>query len=244
MLLAESLDDDIDGIENSIDQCPNSKITDIVDENGCSVEELSYPVEHHFDITLGYGYTQFDSNTSQSAQSFSFAYYYGEALSFLFYTSNYDLDSGENGVDDSTFQVSYMKEYHDTYLGFSLGAYLPTFDIPDNKTDYFLKLSATKELADIDITTSYQYTMMQDTLTQNTNYLELSFGGTPIEELYTSLSYTIQDSIYKDEGTLQYASLYTHYPINDIFFIDTSFSMGLNTQAVKNSFQLSLGYSY
>jgi hypothetical protein len=244
-LFAELLDDDMDGIENSQDLCPNSKITDIVDESGCSVEKLFYKKEHHFDISFGLGYTEFDSNSSQSAQSLNLSYYYGENLAINFYTSNYDLDSGESGIDDSTLDINYIKEYANSYhYTIGGGLYLPTFDIKGNEVDYFLKAKLSLQREDFSFSLYFQHTFMNDSFTKDTNTITISSGVNIDDSLFTSLSYTIQDSIYIDEDRLKSITLYGNYYINNSFFINSSLSIGLNDYSVDKSYQISLGYSY
>jgi hypothetical protein len=244
LLFAEFLDDDIDGIENSQDKCPDSKITDIVDEDGCSIERLIYKKEHYFDISVGISYTKFDTNSSQTAQSLYLSYYYGENLAINFYTSNYDLDSGDSGIDDSTLGINYMMEYDNSYYSMGAGLYLPTFDIEGNEVDYFLKAKVALQKEDFSFSLYLQHTFINDTLTQDTNTITLSSGVNINQSLYTSLSYTIQDSIYKNQDRLKTIELYGSYYFNNSFFINSSLSFGLNDYSIDKSYQISLGYSY
>ena len=244
LLFAEIADDDMDGVENSIDRCPNSLMTDIVDATGCSVETLTIPTEHHFDIAVGYGYSKLDSNISQQANTLSFNYYYGENLSLSFYTSTYTLQSGESGSDDSSLQVRYNHLYHDIFLDYTLGVYLPTYSSSDNKSDYYLKTSLSYSFEYFDTSLLLQHTFMQDNGTQDTNLASISIGTSYHDKLYTTLSYTLQSAIYTDIGNLEDIACNLHYTINEDFFLFAYFSKGISDSSVDQSLSFSLGYSY
>ena len=248
-LYASILDDDMDGVENVKDRCPHSAVTDIVNADGCLVEKLEvkkeHQDEHHFDIMIGYEFTKFKDRTSQSAQSFSLSYYYGRYFSVSFYTANYDLTNGENGIADSTLQTNYSLYHDEDYdVGMGAGVYLPTFDIAENKTDYFLTLSLSKALRMVDISLYAQHTWMNDYLTQDTNLLALDISKTWDKDFYTAFSYTIQDSIYTVEKRAHHVSIDGSYALSEDFFVTATLTKGLSDTAIKKALQISLGYSY
>ena len=54
VLQANFLDDDMDGVENSFDKCPNTLFSDIVDKYGCAKKSLEFSLSKGGDISLGY----------------------------------------------------------------------------------------------------------------------------------------------------------------------------------------------
>ena len=242
-LHAEFLDDDMDGVPNELDRCPHSVLTDIVDATGCRVDQVHFKKEHHFDITLGLSYSKPDDNTTQSAQSLSLGYYYGN-FSAYFYTSNYDLQNGESGVDDSTLAFYYRRI--DGNLGFKIGAggYMPTGDAADNKTDYFLtgKISYYRDV--LDLTLDFQHTFMQDIDTVDTDRLTLSAGYLLSSKAYGSLSYTKQNSIYDTDERLNSVALYLSYFFNYHWFVSGEISRGVSDAATDFSSVVNIGYYF
>jgi hypothetical protein len=247
---ATILDDDMDGVENRDDLCPNSSLIDIVDATGCTVEKLQDEnsttkklKQHHFDISLGYNYTKYDDNNSQDAQSISFGYYY-KNFSAYFYTSTYSLDSGESGMDDSMLAFYYRFIVSDISYQVGVGSYIPTDDKTDNKTDYFIKSKITYMLDKQDIALSFQHTFTKDDFIEDTNRLILNYGYMPSDKSYLSISYTLEDSIFKYEDRLQDISLYGSYYLTKNWFASSSISVGVSDSASDFSTSFSIGYYY
>jgi len=240
---AQILDDDLDGVENGDDLCPNSALIDIVDLTGCTVEKLKLIPKHHFNISAGYRYSKFDDNTSANAQSFSFGYYY-ENFSAYFYTSNFNLNSGESGIDDSMLSFYYrIKRDSFTYQG-GLGVYIPTYDSVENKSDYFAKAKVSYYLDKFDFSLSLQHTLMRDDFTKDSSRIIFSSGYQFLEKFYTSLSYIDQNSIYEDEKNLQNITLYGNYFFTQNFSLSGDIAIGLNDSASDLALSINLGYYF
>jgi hypothetical protein len=85
---------------------------------------------------------------------------------------------------------------------------------------------------------------MQDDYTQNTSRIIFSSGYTINDKLYTALSYTNQNSIYKYEQNLENISIYINYSINNNLFSSISASKGLSNSASDASIYFNIGYSF
>lgn len=242
-LHATFLDDDMDGVANEDDYCPNSQMIDIVDGKGCTVEKVTFRDEHHFDINLGYTYTKVDSNSSQTSQSLSLGYYYGNFSTWL-YTSNYDLSNGESGVDDTTLAFYYQLTPSDYSVKVGMGSYIPSGNQNANIVDYFISVKATRYLELYDFNAEYQHTFMRDNTTIDSDRLTLSIDYTLTSESYLSLSYTEQSSIYQDQNNLQNISLYASYAWKEHWLLFGNFSKGLNRSATDISTSFNVGYLY
>ncbi|MDA3947323.1 MAG: DUF3187 domain-containing protein, partial [Helicobacteraceae bacterium] len=53
------IDSDLDGVEDRVDRCPNTPLSDLVDMSGCRKKNVVN--SHHFDIILGVTYGQTDN---------------------------------------------------------------------------------------------------------------------------------------------------------------------------------------
>ena len=54
-------DFDLDGVDDAVDRCPNTPLTELVDIYGCTTKNLEG--DHHFDIIAGLSLSQFNENT-------------------------------------------------------------------------------------------------------------------------------------------------------------------------------------
>ncbi len=240
---AAFLDDDLDGVANEDDLCPNSALTDIVDATGCSVGKITFKKEHHFDITAGISYSKFDDNNSQTAQSISLGYYYGN-FSAYFYTSNYDSKTGESGIDDSTLAFYYRKVQKDIAYKIGIGSYIPTNDADGNEADYFFNTKITYYMDPYDLTLDLQHTFVNDNASEDTNRLTLTLGYLFSQKGYSAFSYTWQNSVYADEKDLENAALYISYFIDEHWFISGEVSLGISESATDFSSVVNLGYYF
>ena len=242
-LQAAFLDDDMDGVANEDDRCPNSALTDIVDASGCEIEKVTFKKEHHFDISLGYGYSRVDENSSQDAQSLSLGYYYGD-FSARVYTSNYDLQSGESGIDDTTLALYYRWSSSSYTLKTGVGGYIPSDSDNQNRTDYFLTARVTRYLGLYDISAEYQHTFMRDDNTTDSELLTLSLGYMPTPKTYMSCSFTNQTSIYEGEASLQNITFSGSYFLNSHWFFSGEVAKGLSNSATDFSYAVNAGYYF
>ena len=242
-LHATFLDEDMDGVANVDDHCPNSQFTDIVDEKGCVVEKVTFKEDHHFDVTLGYTYTKVDSNSSQNSQSLSFGYYYGDFSAWL-YTSNYDLSTGESGLDDTTLALYYQWTYSEYRIKTGVGSYIPSNTQNGDIVDYFITAKAIRYLDLYDFSAEYQHTFMRDDATIDSDRLTLSTGYTLTYESYLSLSYTQQSSIYESENNLQNLSFYASYLWEEQWLLSADLSKVLNKSDTEISTSFNVGYFY
>jgi len=255
LLLATS-DFDMDGVEDSIDNCPNTPITDLVDINGCTIKSLVSP--HHFDIITGISYSQTsytgigDSDTI--SESLQVDYYYKD-FSVQVSTSYYS--SSSDSYDDSGMGDSFIGAYYKLYplsnlnLRFGIGAILPTYDstLNNNNTDYVASLNLSYMLEKVNIFGGYNYTMVNDDDTtrvkyQDTNSYNVGVGFYPTSKLYLSGSLNSSNSIYEDVDDINTLSIYAFYSINTNWFTNFSYAYGLSDSASDNYVSLRLGYYF
>ncbi len=258
-------DFDMDGVDDKVDLCPNTSLSELVDINGCSIKSLKSP--HNFDIILGVNFSQtnYDSleNTDTLSQTLQVDYYYKNfslQVSTGYYTSESSSYSN-SGMNDS-FLGFYYKVKVNNSLNFRVGggALLPTYDaeLNNNNTDYTASLSASYMLKNINIFGAGGYTLINDsdkTITyddgsfsevkyQDTTSFSFGVGFYPASKLYLSTSYSSVDSIYDGSGTIDTASLYIFYNIDSKYFTSFNYAYGLSDLASDNYLSLRIGYYF
>ncbi len=242
-LHAEFIDDDLDGVANEDDLCPNSQLTEIVDSKGCGIKKITFKEDDHFDISVGYTYLKEDANNSQRFQSLSIDYYY-KNFSIWLYSSKYNSQNIENSFDDLTLAVYHRWLYPSYNIKMGFGSYIPYNSNGGNKTDYFVTIKGMKYTKKYNFIAEYQYTFMYDNTTQNSNRLTLSVGYNLTSKSYSSISYSKQTSIYKNEKNINNITLYYSHFWNSNWFITGEIVKGLSSSSVDYSTSLSIGYYF
>lgn len=250
-------DYDMDGVDDAIDKCPNSLITDLVDINGCTTKELVSP--HHYDIVLGLSYSQLDEVTAVTdtiTQNVQFDYYY-KSFSFQVSTSYYYSKSGSfstNGLNDTFIAAYYeLKPLQDLSVRLGAGIALPTYEtnLDNNNMDYVTSADISYALKTMNIFGGYSFTLMNDddidTLAikyQNVNSFYGGLGFYPSSKLYVSASYSSSDSVYDGGQTIQSASVYSYYAIDENWFSSFNYGYGLSDSASDYSASVRVGYYF
>jgi hypothetical protein len=245
---------DMDGVDDLVDQCPNTPLTELVDIKGCTVRSLESP--HHYDIIIGASYSQIDYNTQASADTLTGTLqvdYYYKSFSLLASTSYYSTDSQDNGLNDSFIGAYYQFiPVESLRLRVGGGVVLPTYDasLNNNNTDYSASASLSYTHSNINLFGSYSYTLINDddvdnvVYYQNTNAYSVGIGFYPTNRLYTSIAYNSSDSIYQNVETIESASLYLFYSIDSHWFTTFSYARGLSDSASDNYGAVRLGYYF
>ncbi len=271
-LLAYS-DYDLDGVDDSIDRCPNTSMTELVDMYGCTIQNLEG--DHHFDVILGASYSQISpvqEKTDTIATSIQADYYY-KNFSLQATTSYFNSEStitSSSGQTDSFIGAYYQfNPFKSLSLRLGGGFLLPTYDsgLNNNNMDYTASASLSYLFNNINLFGSYNYTLINDDDTsyldidgntvelyyQNTNAFNAGIGFYPTSRLYTSLSYNNSDSIYEKivniDGTndmepLETTSAYLFYTIDIHWFTTVSYAYGLSDTASDHFAAVRLGYYF
>ena len=266
-------DSDLDGVDDSVDKCPNTPFMDIVDLNGCTKKSLlqspsSKESHHHFDFIVGASYSGADYNqlsrSDTAATSLQADYYYKDFSIQLSTSYYYSKESG--GITDSGFYdtfagASYRFRVIDTlslYVG--AGVLLPTYDtsLNNNNTDYKASVSFSYYIGKVNLFGGYSYTLIGDDDVvvydsegtpynysyQDTDSFNGGIGFYVTNRLYLSASYFAGESIYEGYEKIQSASLYGYYTINKNWFSTVSYARGLSDTATDNYLSIRLGYFF
>jgi len=232
LLNANFIDSDLDGVEDSKDLCPNSKITDIVDKNGCVIETLNFKEKPHIDISLGYSIKEYSSYTSKYANLY-FTYSYSN-YSFNLYLT-------ENKEDDIESSLSYTLDKNNLVYTLTIGAYIPT---SNEKSDFFTRLNITYLTNCCNLFLNLEYDFLRDSDTNNGYIAFFGIGRNITNSIYSSISYKYINSVYQDSSNEKYLSFTISYDINSNWYISSSLDIGLNSSSTKRVVNFNIGYSY
>ncbi len=266
-------DSDLDGVDDSVDKCPNTPFMDIVDLNGCTKKSLlktshSTVSNHHFDIIVGASYSGADYNqlnrSDTAATSLQADYYYKDFSIQASTSYYYSKESGgitDDGFYDTFIGASYrIKATNDLSFYVGIGTLLPTYDttLNNNNTDYKASVSFSYYINKINLFGGYSYTLVGDDdvvvydsagneydyTYQDTNSFNGGIGMYVTNKLYLSASYFAGDSIYAGYEKIQSASLYGYYTIDRHWFTTFSYARGLSDTATDNYVSVRLGYFF
>jgi len=241
-------DDDIDGVENSKDLCPNTSFEDTVDKDGCPENK-----DYWGKITLSIGSDiNIDDSTTTDYNFFS-NYNYKE-WDFSVYSSQQSvLDTNNNetqSAGDLYLSSSYNINSDKLYTKLTLGTKIATGDseISTGERDYFTNLhisyALTNELA---ILSSLSYTLTGDS--NETSYnnpigYSLGLGYMINEKWYSSLTYQNTDSIYEDSENYQSISFFNSYNFTNNFFGTMSYTKGMDDLSYDQTISIRLGVNF
>ncbi len=242
------IDSDMDGVEDKNDKCANTPLTELVDLSGCTIKNLISP--HHFDILLGESYSK-DNISTLNLSSLTVDYYYKAwsfQLSSSFYKTSSDIQSS-SGMNDTYLNFSYLfTPFENFYLSMGGGVVFPTYTTADNKIDYTSSLYGKYKLDKFSFIIGLGYGKIGDNNKDNiisyNNTLSYTIGSgyNWSSNLYSSLSYSNINSIFKDSKDLESVSLYTYYNINNHWFSNINYQYGFLSNDSRQTIGANLGY--
>lgn len=240
-------DSDLDGVDDADDRCPNTPISDLVDETGCTIESLESP--HHFSLQLGLNHHA--GTTTQTAQ---LDYYYHDFTMELYGAFDYETDSDESGFNDTWLWAYYALYPADALqLRFGAGAIFPAYDPADesNRIDYGVSVSLSYAQGRLNPFGGYSYTWVDDEAPEgsgwayrNIHAFYMGLGYFVGEDLYVSAAYNFSQSIYEDNKDLQSASADVSYTIDSHWFARGSYTRALGGLEYDNYFSVQIGYYF
>jgi len=253
-------DADMDGVEDKLDKCPNTSLTDLVDINGCTKQSLVS--NHHFDIIVGASYEETDYDLIPKSDTISTTLqmdYYYKNFSIQVASSYFETNSGDysdNGFNDTTTAIYYaLYPTNALSVKLGIGAILPTYssDLDNNNVDYLGSLNISYKVGDFSIFAGYNYNIINDddivdannTIKyRNTNAYSSGIGYNFTPSLYANISYFQSDSIYENVEDVKSASIYMFYSISENWFTNLTYSNGLSKSTSDHYSAIKLGYYF
>jgi hypothetical protein len=221
------IDEDLDGVDDSVDKCPNTPFDQLVNKYGCPLKKEEKVGS--FYLKIGGGFIDYSSdNTYFSVVSIAYSikdFYF--SVSPIFYLNN-------NGTGDISLYGSYSKFLENLFINFGLTAQITTDNsgldiIPSITLDYFYK--------DFDFFIYYSYTVKTKSNLKNENELSLGSGYQFNERFYMNGAVNF---IFNGSAK-SYLSIFGLWDLTDRYFFSFTFNKGINTNNFKYSFFTSLG---
>jgi predicted porin len=259
---------DMDGVADSVDQCPNTPLTDLVDIKGCSIKKLQVKQSaSHYDVIVGANYSGSNYVSTPSTSTYSGSLqvdYYYKDFSLQASTSYYETDSddySDNGLNDSFVGMAYnLHPLKALTVRLGVGAILPTYDtsLNNNNTDYTASANVSYALGKVNVFAGYIYTRINDddvTVTlsdgsqysyiyNDTNAYSIGAGYYITNKFYLSGAYNSTESIYEGVENADTVSAYAYYSIDAHWFMNGSYAYGLSDSASDNALSIKLGYYF
>ena len=251
-------DTDMDGVEDTLDKCPNTPFTALADQDGCTTQSLVSP--NHFDIIVGQSYSRMndvgDTKSVAHATSLQVDYYRNNFAASIS-TSHYAFDTNgtrqSSGMNNTIASMSLNNRMGDTTLSTTLGAIFPTYKTGyNNETiDPFIAVGLNHSLSqNFDLFGGYTYTLIREkdipstVYYNNTGAFYAGLRGTFGDSFSLSASYNQSDSMFVGAEKIQSASLFAYAQLTSHWFTTLSTSYGLSDAASKYDGTLRLGYYF
>ena len=233
-------DYDVDGVEDSIDECPNTPFDILVDERGC--EEGT---KYNGALTILAGtISAIDSQSDNltNAQIFLNYRYHDWDLSFSTFSQL------QNIVDNvpNTFYIStgYRYKFSDDLLSkFSVGTKQST-----QQNDYYMTLNVDYSLhAKQNLFFFYSYTIAQDSdlsVYDNFNTLSVGTGRTLTDYWYSAISYDFSGASLENSADYQALSWSNTFALSSSYYFLTNYSYGLSDGASDHTISIQFGVKF
>jgi len=249
-------DSDMDGVEDSLDECPQTPFTDLVDIHGCSI---STPSVIHYDLIMDEEYSQINYASQQYSDTLTTSFeadLYIKNWRLQGLASYYSADSADTsptGWNDTLINIFYrVTPTEKLTLTPGFGVVIPTYKSGYHNeavdytalVDFQYRIDSTKYLFG-----GYSYTWVNDkdvtqAAYQNTQGFQLGMGYSLTPKSTVSLSYNQNDTIYQNVKTVQTVSAGYTQTINAHWLAGVNYSYGLSDSASDHSVIVGLKYHY
>ncbi len=243
-------DNDLDGVDDSIDRCPNTPFNQIVGPDGCPLgkigQEREGGIKGKFYLKIGVGYNKKNGNDSiYSSTSLAYAYKgFYTSLSSLYYIK--DNFNNSSGIGDTYFYLSYSSFLlENLYTTIGLNTKIPTGknSLSDKKFDFTPSITFDYIRGKDDYFIYYGRTFKGKSGVKDVNAFSIGVGYQFSYKFYSSLSLDGSSSIITgDYGyTISYFGLYNLSPK---YYITLSYSYGLNNKALDHAIFTKFGVKF
>ncbi len=225
------IDEDLDGVDDTVDKCPNTPFDKLVNQYGCPLEEKRYKGD--FYLKIGGGFIDYSSDSTYFS-IVSIAYSYKE---FYFSVSpTFYLNNSENG--DVYLYGSYSKFFKNLFINLGFTTQIPTDSsgisiTPSITLDYFHKK--------FDYFVYYSYTIGNNSNLGDRQEFSLGSGYQLNERFYINGALNF---VFNGSSTDSYLSIFSILDLNQNYFLSFSYNHGINTDRFNYSFLTKLGIKF
>lgn len=247
-----SQDQDMDGVPDDQDLCPNTPFLNEVNHKGCSTHALIFPEERDngsLDVSLGYGFSNdeelLDRNTQHTIK-FLMSYYLND-WSYSLRTGYYTTDD-DVGMQDTILKIKRkFKLTSSLKVGLGLGVRLPTYDFTGNNTDFTIYGSVVyypRSALSLFAGTTYTFINDEEVISPLQNVMTFYAGSGYFftKDLYVNIAYSYAQSKFTVNDPAHSIISTLFYRINDKWFTTLSYGHELD-ENLKNSLNFKVGYS-
>ncbi len=243
-------DNDIDGVDDSIDQCLNTPFDELVNEKGCSLDK-----SYNGTLTLKLGSDiSFDTFSDKTTNFNIFANYRYNNWDVSLSNSNYSTYDSFNETSSSAGDLylsgGYLFKSKEFNTKVSLGTKVATADedVGTGENDYFTSVNFDYFVNQRqDIFLYYGYTISGDSVDvdyEDYSSFSLGSGYAVNNKWYSSLSYDYSGSQYPDGETYRSLSFFNSYEFSKQFFATLNYSHGLDDISYDHTISLKFGVRF
>ena len=244
-------DQDLDGVPDTIDKCPNTPFLNAVNKQGCTTTILLLPQEtesKNIILTLDYSHSTNEDllgHTRQNLSSIQLSYY-DKNWQYALKTGYYN-NKQAKGTIDTTFKVKRrFKLSPKIHVNVGAGVRLPSYHFSGNKTDYTLYTSLNYyHTRSLSLFMGLNYTFIndvpQETSLQNINAYYLGVGKFFTPHFYMNISYNYSQSKFTNEHSSHNVGTTLYYKINQQWFTTLSYNREFDDD-LHDALHLQIGY--
>jgi hypothetical protein len=233
-------DYDVDGVEDSIDECPNTPFDILVNEQGCE-EGSTY--KGIFTVLAGtISAIDAQSDNLTNAQVFFNYRYHDWDVSLSTFSQL------QNIIDEvpNTYYVTTGYHYavsNELQAKVSLGTKQSSL-----QNDYYMTLNMDYGVSlNQNLFLFYSYTIAQDSAQDeyaNFNTLSLGTGRTLTDYWYSSISYDFSGASLENSGDYQSLSWANTFALSTKYYFLTNYSYGLSSGASDHTISIQFGVKF
>jgi len=242
-------DDDFDGIENKYDKCLSTTLFEIVDEDGCTIQNLN----PHLEYTFAFSFYRFEKDGWSSSQSLSTNIYYKNfdfemIFSKMSNTENISNNHDSDAVDLNIFYQLNNKNDIVIWLGTGINLPLSKTNL-NNKVDYSLYANFSKPIESVDLFSGLSYKITNDTDTISEKYRN-TFGyyfgikHYMKENVSYDLQYSSTQNNIVNEQSINYLYIGSNFDLTPNCFVRVEYGSGLSKTADDSSVGIKLEYVF
>lgn len=245
--MADFIDNDLDGVDDRIDKCLNTPFNALVDKNGCTIKVLK---NIHYKTNIQYDfYTEISKIKDNGTNDLSQLFYLSITKDQYYFALSTSLDNLENSrsIYNVTIKAKkYFEPYHNIRISSGFGLKIPIKNLPDNKIDIPLYLSATYSLGNKSFFIGGSYTFINDQSQyyeyKNSKFLYTGFSYS-INSIISTVSYIIDKDRYDELSKSLDFTIYL-LPKRSSYYFSVDFTQGLNSYAIDHIYSLGIGKTF
>ncbi len=234
VLFGKFIDNDFDGVDDRIDRCLDSKITDIVDKYGCKIDSLESS-KISFTILFSLNYDE-DVVSKDLFFEVAFKNYY-----ISFKKSDFVRDIDKDKRDDDSIRAGVVFNIKKLLIDLSVGVDIPSIKDQFDRNDYFIELNYIYPISKFELVGYIRYNITHDLLVKNS--FEGGFGGgVNFENSSFSILLNYQEDELNSNNSSFSLEVGGNYYINSHLFL--AFGIEKSLKDDSNSYTFSIGYSF